>query len=348
MSASLARVRANRVNSVNSTGPRTPAGLARVSQNAIKVGLFSRHLVLPTLGESVEDYDAFRSAIVVDLNPVGAVEAELADRVGVLLWRLRRVTRYESAAMAATLGELPPHPNDVTPLTGNGVFLPVPPGAPTVFRLAHLRALMLGSGEAISSRRAGADALDVGIDDRSHVDLSAVGRVLDTAAEELSWFVVPDPWPAVLAAAGFKPHRVGAVEWTARRLRRILKCAAGTAGRTFEEVRDAIRERLRAAAEELERIAAERRAEEARLAAELVQERERAAAARAYADEALVQRVARAEAHLSRELDRALALLAHRRAERAHEPTAAQLVGFVLQNAVPANRPIGATGSETG
>src|SRR4051794_19377511 len=110
---------ANRMNSRRSTGPRTTAGLARVSQNAVKAGLFSRLLVLPSLGESAAEMDAFRAAVVADLSPDGAVEQELADRVAGIMWRLRRVARYEAAAMAATAGELPPHPEAVTPLTGN-------------------------------------------------------------------------------------------------------------------------------------------------------------------------------------------------------------------------------------
>ena len=36
--------------------------------------------------------------------------------------------------MTATAGELPLQPDPVAPLTGNGVFLPVPPGAPPAHR----------------------------------------------------------------------------------------------------------------------------------------------------------------------------------------------------------------------
>src|SRR4051812_42994281 len=124
MSASIARVRANCANALRATGPRTAAGLARSSQNAIKVGLFARALVLPVLGETAENYEQFRLAITADLNPLGAVERELAERVTGLLWRLRRVTRYEAAAMASGLGELPPGPDDVEPLEGDAVCFP--------------------------------------------------------------------------------------------------------------------------------------------------------------------------------------------------------------------------------
>lgn len=338
MSTTPARVRANRANSLRSTGPRTPAGLARASQNALKVGLFARHLVLPALGETATDYDAFREAVVADLHPAGVVEAELADRVAGLTWRLRRVARYETAAMSAALGDLPPHPDTIEPLTGNEPFFPVPPGATTAFQLGHLRARVLGSGDAISSRRTAADALNPAADVRAPVALSAVVRVLDAAADELNWPFVPDPWPEMLTAAGIKRRRVSAVKWTVGQLNRVLKSAAGTAGRDGDEVRDAVRERLLRAAADLECAEAERRDEEARLVEELLQERERVAASRLLADESLIQRVARAESHLARELDRTLMMLAQRRAERAREPNLVRVGGFVLRNGVAPER----------
>jgi hypothetical protein len=50
--------------------------------------------ILP--GEDAAAWDAFRAAIVADLDPGSALEAELAERVAVQLWRLRRVARYEA------------------------------------------------------------------------------------------------------------------------------------------------------------------------------------------------------------------------------------------------------------
>lgn len=117
-----------------------------------------------------------------------------------------------------------------------------------------------------------------------------------------------------------------------RRLDTVLNVAAGASNRSFEEFHDAVRERLRSAAAEHERIASERHDEEARLVADLLHERGPAAAARVYADDGLIQRVARAESHLSRELDRALILLVRRRAERNHEPAAVRAIDFVLSN----------------
>lgn len=82
-----------RENATKSTGPRTLAGKARSSRNATRHGLTSRAVVLPTV-ESADDWAAHRDAIVASLTPMGALEAELAERVAVLTWRLRRATPH--------------------------------------------------------------------------------------------------------------------------------------------------------------------------------------------------------------------------------------------------------------
>ena len=88
----------------------------------------------------------------------------------------------------------------------------------------------------------------------------------------------PDPWPAVLTRAGFKRAEVLKVRWTAAGLRRALKAAAEGAGRNPDEFLAAVRGRLHQAVDEIERVTAERRTEEARLVAKLIEERAAAAA----------------------------------------------------------------------
>jgi hypothetical protein len=187
------QLRANRENSRLSTGPRTAAGLARAAGNALKGGLFSRLLVLEGLGESAAEFDAFRAAVVADLGAAGAVERGLADRAAELLWRLRRVARHEAAVMAAAAGDLPPHPDDVAPLAGNEVYLPIPPGAPAAYKLAHPRARLSGSAAALAVRRTAVEALAPGVPGKRPVDAAAAGRMLESAANELGWPAEPDP-----------------------------------------------------------------------------------------------------------------------------------------------------------
>jgi hypothetical protein len=79
----------NRKNSEKSCGPRTDAGKARSSQNALKNGLYSISARLPS--EDQELYLAHAAAFVADLHPEGAAQQALVEIVSDNTWRLRRV-----------------------------------------------------------------------------------------------------------------------------------------------------------------------------------------------------------------------------------------------------------------
>jgi hypothetical protein len=100
------------------TGPKTAAGKARSSRNALRHGLRSPLPVLP--GEQADDWELHRKAVVASLAPAGALEAELAQRVALLLWRLRRVSAFETGVIAAqvqgALAGPPDTPPDGSPL----------------------------------------------------------------------------------------------------------------------------------------------------------------------------------------------------------------------------------------
>ncbi len=51
--------------------------------------------------ESREDWNAHRDAVVDSLRPVGQLELAFAERVAVLLWRIDRIVRFETAAAAS-------------------------------------------------------------------------------------------------------------------------------------------------------------------------------------------------------------------------------------------------------
>ena len=61
MPTSLARIRANKINALASTGPRTLAGRARSAMNALKSGVHARLVVITALGERAEELDEFRA-----------------------------------------------------------------------------------------------------------------------------------------------------------------------------------------------------------------------------------------------------------------------------------------------
>jgi hypothetical protein len=89
---------ANRANALLSSGPRTQAGLARSSKNAVKSGLTGRTVLLPT--DDVEEYASFLAAFQRDLKPVGQFECELVQIIVDCYWRLRRIQELEYALYA--------------------------------------------------------------------------------------------------------------------------------------------------------------------------------------------------------------------------------------------------------
>jgi len=85
--ATIAQIFANQQNAQKSTGPKTDEGKAAVSQNALKHGLFAESVIK---GENEADYAAFHDKMLAEMDPVGAVEFMLAERIVSLAWRLRR------------------------------------------------------------------------------------------------------------------------------------------------------------------------------------------------------------------------------------------------------------------
>jgi hypothetical protein len=80
-------------------GPQTPEGKEAARWNATRHGISSPSPVVPGL-ETQEDWQEYREAIMAHYSPSGPVMCELAERVALLTWRLRRVTRYEAESIA--------------------------------------------------------------------------------------------------------------------------------------------------------------------------------------------------------------------------------------------------------
>ena len=93
----------NRNNAQQSTGPRTSAGKAKVS-NALKHGLTSQKIVLPT--EKLADFDSFRRGLLAALAPQGDLESALAEKIEIDMWRVRRVPVLEATLYRRGLQEL--------------------------------------------------------------------------------------------------------------------------------------------------------------------------------------------------------------------------------------------------
>ena len=93
--ATKRQTKANRRNAQKSTGPKTEAGKAASSRNALGHGLTAEFLVLLP-DEDGDAFERLRGGVIADLAPAGALQEVLAERAAVLLWRLDRVARMEA------------------------------------------------------------------------------------------------------------------------------------------------------------------------------------------------------------------------------------------------------------
>jgi uncharacterized protein YecA (UPF0149 family) len=83
----------NRQNAERSSGAVTAEGKARVSQNAIKLGLFSvANFVRP---EEQDIFNEFESGYISELSPATPLEQTLAREIIQAAWRLRRCASLE-------------------------------------------------------------------------------------------------------------------------------------------------------------------------------------------------------------------------------------------------------------
>ena len=89
---------ANRRNALKSTGPKSKKGKGRARLNALKHGLRAKDIVLAS--EDEREFDGLRQALITELGPEGSLEEQLAERIVVCLWRLRRVYPIEAGIFA--------------------------------------------------------------------------------------------------------------------------------------------------------------------------------------------------------------------------------------------------------
>ena len=88
---------ANKENAQKSTGAKTAAGKAIIASNALKHGLFTRHLVIE--GEQVEDYHSLLNGLMTSLTPVGTLESILVEKIASAIWKQKRLISAEQASI---------------------------------------------------------------------------------------------------------------------------------------------------------------------------------------------------------------------------------------------------------
>jgi len=100
MSISPAQLAANTANAQHSTGPRTPEGQVRSSQNARTHGLTARDLIVAP--NEREEFEELLNDYQSDVKPQGAIQQTLFDELFGAAWNLRRVRRMESELCSGT------------------------------------------------------------------------------------------------------------------------------------------------------------------------------------------------------------------------------------------------------
>ena len=90
---SAKQLAANRLNSLKSTGPRTPEGKAITRLNAVRDGLTGQLMVVPREEHSI--FVSFSQQLTASLDPWGAQELHVAARIVRDTWRLHRIAANE-------------------------------------------------------------------------------------------------------------------------------------------------------------------------------------------------------------------------------------------------------------
>ncbi len=112
--ASPAQITANHANAAHSTGPKTESGKRRSSLNAIRHGVTSHLVVLPT--DDVAAYNSACAAWFAKFEPKDLLETHLTQTLADAQWRLSRIRAQETYILAAAHAPDPESGDDRTPL----------------------------------------------------------------------------------------------------------------------------------------------------------------------------------------------------------------------------------------
>ena len=91
----ISRADSSRINGAKSSGPTTDEGRAISSQNALKLGIFSKRRLLDD--EDPAEYQGLVDAFQDFFNPATLIELRYVDRMVMASWRLIRLERAEKA-----------------------------------------------------------------------------------------------------------------------------------------------------------------------------------------------------------------------------------------------------------
>ncbi len=96
--APCTRADINRINSQNSTGPRTSEGKLASSRNSFKHGLASAQLIIP--GEDPAAFDALLADLLAEHQPANPTEQLLVLEMAQSYWLTQRAIRFQNQCFA--------------------------------------------------------------------------------------------------------------------------------------------------------------------------------------------------------------------------------------------------------
>jgi hypothetical protein len=92
------QIAANRANASRSTGPRTPSGKARASQNALRHRSLGNSTLL--CSESARNFNAFVAGFYAEHQPSTPTEFALVDTMAAARWRILRMSNIDAANLS--------------------------------------------------------------------------------------------------------------------------------------------------------------------------------------------------------------------------------------------------------
>jgi hypothetical protein len=118
--ATAAQITANQANAHLSTGPVTPEGKARVSQNALRHGLTARHLVIRE--DDRPEFESLHHSLLEELAPQGAIETATFHELLHAAWNLQRFRRIETELSSGSPDDLSPSSPNIAALDRLGRY----------------------------------------------------------------------------------------------------------------------------------------------------------------------------------------------------------------------------------
>ncbi len=99
---------ANRLNALESTGPRTHEGKRNSRFNGLTHGLCAQPFrrVMTHLGEDAEEFDRFHAELVAATEPANRLEAQLVEDLALLWWKRRRSERAQAGVQVREVERL--------------------------------------------------------------------------------------------------------------------------------------------------------------------------------------------------------------------------------------------------